>query len=96
MTKYQVLYDLRSMLHVLERDLGLNDLTRSERDVLLAAQSLTMERGEVVYSRDIRKHNLVKEFPPATYHRSLRALQDRGLVKKADGSKAKSYVVATV
>jgi hypothetical protein len=94
MTKYQVLYDLRSMLHVLERDLGLNELSSSERDIFLAAQSLTKERGQVVYSKDIREHRLVKEFPPATYHRALRALQDRGLVLKADGSKAKSYVVS--
>lgn len=93
--KYQMLYELRLMLRVLERDLGLDAISSAERDVLLAAQSLTRERGEVVHSTDIRRHDLVKDLAQATYHRALRSLQERGLVQKADGSRAKSYVVAS-
>ena len=82
------------MLVVLERELGLSDLSSSERDVLLAAHSLTDTRGQIVCSTDIRNHDLVRDLPPATYHRALRSLQERGLIRKARGARAKLYILA--
>ncbi|MEM6889905.1 MAG: hypothetical protein AAF636_17445 [Pseudomonadota bacterium] len=96
MTKYQMLYDLRSILRSLERDLGLSELSTPERDVFLAAQSLTDRSGRVIFSTDIRHHALVKDVPPATYHRALRVLLERGFLQKAHGAKAKSYVVPEI
>lgn len=78
----------------MERDLGLDDLSSTELDIFLAAQSLGGKRGEVITTNDLRSHELVSAFPPATYHRALRALVDRGYLNKAKGAKAKSYVLA--
>ncbi|WP_424979899.1 hypothetical protein [Leisingera sp. S232] len=81
------------MLHQMERDLGLDRLSRSERDVLLAANSLTETPGKSVQSEQIRNHRLVKGLAQATFHRTLKSLLELGLIKRAGGSKAKHYVV---
>lgn len=81
------------MLHQMERDLGLDRLSRSERDVLLAANSLTETPGKPVKSEQIRNHRLVKGLAQATFHRTLKSLLELGLIKRAGGSKAKHYVV---
>ncbi|QJF51819.1 hypothetical protein [Roseobacter ponti] len=93
MNKYQALSNLRSLLRSMERDLGLDDLSQAELDVFLAAQSIATLPEDVITSTEMRHHDLVAPFPPATYHRALRALVDRGLLKKAKGAKAKSYVL---
>ena len=94
MEKFKILLDLRTLCVSMERDLGLDALSGPERDIFLAAQSLTSKIGDVVTSHDIREHDLVKSFAPATYHRALRHLVELGLLCKAPGAKAKSYVLS--
>lgn len=93
MEQYKILLDLRRMLHSMEHDLGFDDLSSSEVEVLLVARSLTRKVGDVVTSKEIRSHEMIEPLAPATYHRALRALLDRGLLFKAKGAKTKSYVV---
>jgi len=80
----------------MERDLGLDELSSTELDIFLAAQSLGGKYGEIITTTDLRAHELVASFPPATYHRGLRALVERGYLNKAEGAKAKSYVLAEI
>lgn len=94
MDRLKPIFELRDMLHQMERDLGLDRLSRSERDVLLAANSLTKTPGEPVQSEQIRNHRLVKGLAQATFHRTLKSLLELGLIKRAGGSKAKHYVVS--
>jgi len=94
MEKLKILLDLRRLLLSMERELGLDDLSGPELDIFLAAQSLTSKCGEVVTSSNIRGHDLVKSFAPATYHRALKHLVELGLLRKAPGAKAKSYIVS--
>ena len=94
MEKYATLLNLRTLLHSMEHDLGLDDLSQAELDIFLVAQSMARKIGDVVTSNDIRTHDLVKSCAPATYHRALRTLLERGFLRKAEGSKAKSYIVA--
>ena len=94
MNKYQALCNLRSLLRTMERDLGLDDLSSTELDIFLAAQSLGGKCDDVITTTELRAHELVASFPPATYHRGLRALVERGYLNKAKGAKAKSYVLA--
>ncbi len=91
--KYENLFNLKSILRSMEQDLGLDELSGTELDVLLVAQSLTRKVGDVVTSHDIRSHRFIEMFAPATFHRALRGLVDRGLLRKADGAKTKSYIV---
>ncbi|MHC0052777.1 hypothetical protein [Actibacterium sp. D379-3] len=93
MDKMNAIFELRALLREMERDIGIDTLTQAEKDVFLAARNLTRKVGDVVASDDIRSHELVRSLAQATYHRTLRALLKRGLLCKADGSKAKCYVV---
>lgn len=93
MDKIEAVTALRTMLRDMEQELGLNVLSGAEKDILLAARSLSKDLGDVVSSDNIRRHVLVEPHAQATYHRALRTLVGRGLMKKASGSKARAYVV---
>jgi predicted MarR family transcription regulator len=77
----------------MEHDVGLGGLSKTEKDVFLAAHSLSTRKGNVVESIQIRSHDLVEPMAQATYHRALRALLKMGLLERAGDSKAKTYVV---
>lgn len=81
------------MLFQMEQDIGLDRLSRVERDVFLAAHSLSSAPGEPVQSDQIRSHQLVQGLAQATFHRTLKSLLDLGLLERAGTSKAKHYVV---
>ncbi|MFY0690514.1 MAG: hypothetical protein JXR14_01175 [Paracoccaceae bacterium] len=93
MDKLRAIYELRSILFQMEEDVGLCHLNQSEWNVFLAARSLTETPGNAVGSNEIRKHPMVAPIAQATYHRTLRGLLDMGLLQRAEGSKAKSYLV---
>ncbi|NNK78026.1 MAG: hypothetical protein HKP40_04860 [Litoreibacter sp.] len=93
MDKLRAIFELRSILHQMEQDVGLRHLNQSEWNVFLVARSLTEKPGGAVDSNEIRKHPMVAPIAQATYHRTLRALLDMGLLQRANGSKAKSYLV---
>lgn len=94
MDKYSTLGNLRSLLRSMERDLGLDDLSPVELDVFLAAQNVASEEDALLTTTKLRSHELVRDFPPATYHRALKSLVQRGYLKKAKGAKAKTYILA--
>lgn len=77
----------------MERDIGLDELSAIEKDILLAAHSLTANKNDVVASQQIRCHALVEAMAPASFHRALRSLLEQGFLERAGDSKAKSYVV---
>jgi uncharacterized protein YceH (UPF0502 family) len=93
MDKFKEIFELRAILMRMERDVGLDGLTSAEKDVFLAVQSLSAKVGAVVASNEIRNHQNVRSLSQATYHRILRTLLERGLLGRAAGSKANSYVV---
>lgn len=95
MDHFKAIFELRDLLRDMERDVGLDKLSPSERDVFLAARSLTDQPGEVIGSDAIRSHKFVRSIAQATYHRALRTLVGRGMLARAEGTKAKSYVVAS-
>jgi hypothetical protein len=76
----------------MESDVGLGGLTRTERDVLLAAHVLTAVLGDSVETDQIRGHLFVISLSPATYHRALKSLLEQGFLENAAGTKAKQYV----
>lgn len=93
MDRLASIFELRAMLLQLEHDVGLDDLSRTERDVLLAAHNLTQHAGDVVSSDQIRSHVLVEPVAQATYYRAIRNLLAGGQLKRASGTKARAYVV---
>ncbi|WP_422071388.1 hypothetical protein [Tranquillimonas rosea] len=93
MPDLDAVYELRKMLREMERDIGIDTLSETERDVFLAARNLSDSPGDFVESDAIRNHDLVRSTAQATFHRTLRALIDLGLLKRANGFKTKRYVV---
>lgn len=88
-----VLYELRTMLREMERDVGLQNLTATEMDVLLAAHDVSDSHGAEITSDSIRRHATTCDIAQATYHRALKSLLAMGLLEKAQGSKSGLYVV---
>ncbi|MEQ9295829.1 MAG: hypothetical protein RIG93_26445 [Roseibium album] len=93
MDKLSALFELRCLLRKMEADVGLEALTPAEMDVFLAAHSVTEKLGEAVASDQIRQHEMASCLAQATYHRALRSLVRLGLLEKAEGCKARQYVV---
>ena len=93
MDKLNSIFELREMLRKLERDVGLDDLSRTERDVLLAAHSLTARVGDVISTEQLRTHSLIEPVAQATLYRAIRTLLGNGLLERAGQSKARNYVV---
>ncbi len=81
------------MLRQMERDVGLDKLSRVERDVFLAAHNLSEKPGDIVHTEQIRKHTLVETITQATYHRALRTLLSMGMLEHAENTKARCYIV---
>lgn len=88
--------ELRNMLRDMESDLGLEQLTRVERDVLLAARDLTETPGAVIQSDQIRQHRLVEDVAQATFQRALRKLLLLEILEHPEGAKSKHYIVSKV
>lgn len=66
---------LHSMLHSMERDLGLKNLTAAEKAVLSAVTQLqgVLNDTEFVSSRAIKNHDLCAHLPNPTFFRALGA-----------------------
>ena len=93
MDKLNSIFELRDMLRQLETDMGLGGLSRTERDVLLAAHSLSAGPDHIVTSNDLRDHRLVRLVPQATFYRAVRTLLGRGFLERAGDTRARAYVV---
>lgn len=87
------IFELRTMLRELEKDVGFDGLSRTERDVILAAHSLSRNPGDVVNSDLLRSHTLLQPIAQATFYRAVRNLLGLGLLVRAENTKAKSYVL---
>ena len=83
--------ELREILLRLEGDLGMDGLSRFERDLLHAVRMLA-GTGQSVVTGDLRAHPLVADMTQPTFHRALRALVDQGLLARAPGERAR-YVL---
>lgn len=90
---------LRQLLKEIETDLGLDELTEAERDVLYAARiaSKADPKGAHIFSsEDLRGNGFVDQIAPATFYRALKALRDRGFVQLAPGFRKNHYILAFV
>lgn len=81
---------LRAALWQMEKDLGLEELSRHERDVLYAFHSLAAEDSMISTER-VKKEAGVIDMKHATFHRSLKRLLDLGFLEPAPDRKTKIY-----
>lgn len=83
--------EVREMLVSMEIDVGLDDLSDKERDVLYAFRRL-MDASVPVRSDALRAHPLVERMTHPTYHRALRSLMEKEFISHAPQTFARTYV----
>jgi len=87
---------LRDLVHSMECDLGLEGLSATERDVLLAihAHAKPDPSGRMVcHTEEIRKHPTLRRVSQPTFHRTLRHLFERGLIEKGRDRRRGVYML---
>ncbi|MCI5039415.1 MULTISPECIES: hypothetical protein [Donghicola] len=93
---YKQLAAMRELLYQLEQDMGLDDMSQNEKDILYAFHMLAESKAECdVHSESIRSHNTVRAMKHATYHRTLKRLLDQGFIEHAPQRKTGLYRLAT-
>ena len=82
--RFNNLIDLVKIVTEMERDLGLNDISKSERNVLLAISDLENSEG-VAKTKDILTHDLTVGISRPSVFRALAKLEKLGkLYRKKD------------
>ena len=89
--KLDELARLRKLLLQMETDMGLNDFSENEVNVLCAASEIS-ESHSIIESSKLKKHELINHMKPATFHRALRSLLEKNLMKYYEKSKSKRYI----
>ena len=92
---YLSVAQLRELLLGMEHELGIDDLSQNEKDVLYAVQIASSAGSGVARSDDIRNHILLRTMTQPTFHRSLKSLVKKGMVGHAPNTKAGSYVLVS-
>ena len=78
---------LKSMLHSMERDLGLTELSSAEKAILSAMSTLqtALASSEYVSSRNLKSHALCAELPNPTFFRGLAGLLEKQYLVLPEG-----------
>ena len=92
MSSFSTIAKLRAALWQMERDLGLEQLSRNERDLLYAFHNVAVEsNGPDISSDQVRHEQSIEEMKHATYHRALKRLLELGYIEVAPNHKTKVY-----
>lgn len=92
MQKFGRLATLRIMLHQMEREVGLEDLSSSQRDVYYAACLLADDQSKVS-SDTLRVHPMLDQVPRSTFFRVLKELVAVGYLRSAGSPRSGLYEV---
>jgi hypothetical protein len=87
------LIKLRRALAFAEKELGLNTLSETEKQLYYAAVENADDEGNFL-SDKIRHSEWCSDIPHATYHRLLSQLINYGIFEKTDGSQRNRYAIA--
>jgi hypothetical protein len=83
---------LRSMLHDMEREVGLQQLSSTQRDVYYAA-CLMRDDDSLVRSEEMRTHPILSELPRSSFFRILRELSEAGYLRQAGSPRSGLYQI---
>jgi hypothetical protein len=86
------LASLRCLLRDMEHEVGLDDLSPTQRDIYYAA-CLLAERDPSLASEDLKSHPLVADMARPTFYRALRDLVENHYLGHAPGTKVGKYLV---
>lgn len=86
---------LRKVMQSMEADLGLQDLSQIERDIVYAAHDAADDTGQFEASA-VLAHELTRDIPKTTYHRAFKTLLDRKIIQPVSGFKTRRYIVRQI
>lgn len=76
----------------MEKDTFLSQLSENEVKILCAAAEITKKRSKID-SAELKRHDLVLNMKPATFHRALKSLVEKEFIEFFEGAKAKRYLI---
>ena len=82
MEKLNYLAQLNLLVRSVEVDMGLSNVTSSEKAILSAISLLAKPDAEEVSVQKLLEHELVKDIPKPTVYRALKSLVGVGLLEK--------------
>ncbi len=82
MERLNYLAQLNLLVRSVEVDLGISDVTQSEKAILSAVSLLATAGTEEVSVQKLLEHELVKDIPKPTVYRALKSLVGDGLLEK--------------
>ena len=91
MSSIQILANLIQMADMMERELKLQHLTTSDKQVLSAIVLLSHDEGNNAHLNDLKKHQLVSDIPLPSVYKSLKHLIQVGLVTKIGSERSGIY-----
>jgi hypothetical protein len=86
----KALLNLKVALLIAEREVGLSELSDTERMLVYGALHIADENSEFL-SEALRSNEMVVPFAHATYHRALKNLLRDGVFVRANGSLRNRY-----
>lgn len=84
---------LRDLLWQMEVEVGLEQLSQSQRDVYYAA-CLVADEEKTLHSEQVRQHPMVKPMARPTFYRALRDLVLEGYLEAVGEARSGRYRVA--
>ena len=90
----QTLINLRNALRLAEVDIGISDLSASEKEFFYDILQVATEDDQFT-SDQLRECPYSSSLPHATYHRLLTRLQSKGFIQKAAGRERNCYFVTS-
>lgn len=83
---------LKRLLLGLERDLGIDDLSAVQQNILYAATLLSSGHGPIE-TDSIRNHELLKAVARSTFFKAIKELVDAGYLRHGDGAQRSRYLL---
>ncbi|KIC42700.1 hypothetical protein RA27_04935 [Ruegeria sp. ANG-R] len=93
MTGIEKIAQLKRLLMGMERDLGIDNLSTVQRNIVYAA-TLLSETSRTVGTEDIRQHELLDGVSRSAFFRALKDLVDTGYLQHTDGRKRSAYILS--
>ena len=94
MLRVKALINLKNAIRLAEADLGLRDLSTSEREFFYDILNICNDDNEFT-SDDLRKEDFSSSLPHATYHRLLTRLLEKNIIAKSAGHERNKYIVTS-
>ena len=82
---------LREVVFQIEKDLGIEEFTETERKVLAVLANLSGGTKNNVSLDDIRQDTIVTDIPAPSLYRAFSTLQKRGYIDRSGGQRSGLY-----